>query len=528
MKKNTLLAAMLLMACSIANAQTWLNVKTANGKYHHFEVNESLELTWGEKMEKEEPAPGEAIDLGLPSGTLWASCNVGASTPEEFGSYFAWGETEEKDSFYWSNYKWCNGSEESLTKYCSLSKFGTPDYKYMLDPEDDVAHLKWGGDWRIPSEDELYELFNHCEFKRFRQKGTNGYKVIGPNGNFIFLPDAGSYWQSEYNKLDHGYWTSSLFIDDPTLVSFLNFDSHEVYKYSFASRVYGLPIRPVQGGNLISQALELSAESITMQVNDKTAILISYGRGNYIIESSDSAVAIASLSGNSLVVKALKAGTTTITLSDISTQQSASVAITVLSKESEGYEYVNLGLPSGTLWATCNIGANSPEEVGGYYAYGETEEKEIYDWDHYKWYDATTHTITKYCTQSEYGTVDGRTVLDPEDDVAHVKWGGNWRMPTQYEYLELITRCVNEWVTQNGVDGLRVTGPNGNSIFFPAANRHPSDANEERINNCYSSADVGTFYTITYIQFIFNNSEAYMGNECFRYIGCPVRPVIIK
>lgn len=134
-----------------------------------------------------------------------------------------------------------------------------------------------------------------------------------------------------------------------------------------------------------------------------------------------------------------------------------------------GHEYVDLGLPSGAKWATCNVGATKPEELGGYYAWGETEEKDVYMWKTYKWCTGTRNSMTKYCTNSSNGTVDNKTVLDPEDDVAHVNWGGTWRMPTSDELKELLDNCIWEWTELNGVNGYKVTGLNGNSIFFPAA-----------------------------------------------------------
>ena len=134
----------------------------------------------------------------------------------------------------------------------------------------------------------------------------------------------------------------------------------------------------------------------------------------------------------------------------------------------DGYEYVDLGL--SVKWATCNVGANSPEEYGSYYAWGETEEKSNYYWDTYKWCNGSSLKMTKYCTSSSYGTVDNKTVLDLEDDVAHVKWGGSWRMPTLEEQKELKNNCTWSWTTQNGVNGYKVTSKtNGNSIFLPAA-----------------------------------------------------------
>ena len=121
--------------------------------------------------------------------------------------------------------------------------------------------------------------------------------------------------------------------------------------------------------------------------------------------------------------------------------------------ESKGHEYVDLGLPSGLKWATCNVGANSPEEYGEYYAWGDTVTHD----------DGYGH---KYSTWMKGMCDIGGNV---QFDVARKKWGGNWRMPTEVEMKELIEKCTCEWVAQNGVDGYKVTGPNGNSIFLPAA-----------------------------------------------------------
>ncbi len=132
------------------------------------------------------------------------------------------------------------------------------------------------------------------------------------------------------------------------------------------------------------------------------------------------------------------------------------------------HEWVDLGLPSGTLWATCNVGADNPEDYGDYFAWGETTPKDVYNWSTYKWCNGTYKTLTKYCTRSDYGTVDKKTELDPEDDAAYVNWGSSWRMPTLDQQTELLTKCTWTWTTHNGVNGRQVTGPNGNSLFFPA------------------------------------------------------------
>ena len=124
--------------------------------------------------------------------------------------------------------------------------------------------------------------------------------------------------------------------------------------------------------------------------------------------------------------------------------------------------YIDLGLPSGTLWASCNVGANSPEEAGGYYAWGETDEKEDYNIE---------TSLTHYKHESNLlsrGIIDENGQLTASYDVATVKLGKNWRMPTELESQELFEHCTWEWTTLNGVDGSMVIGPNGNAIFFPA------------------------------------------------------------
>ena len=138
----------------------------------------------------------------------------------------------------------------------------------------------------------------------------------------------------------------------------------------------------------------------------------------------------------------------------------------------DNHEFVDLGLPSGTLWATCNIGAVNPEEYGSYFAWGETIPKNYYDWETYKWgyYEEDFYLmLTKYNTDNDYGSVDGLTELDSEDDAAYVNWGSSWRIPGKEQIKELCNSCSWQWSELNGVFGQLVTGPNGNTLFLPAA-----------------------------------------------------------
>ena len=186
-----------------------------------------------------------------------------------------------------------------------------------------------------------------------------------------------------------------------------------------------------------------------------------------------------------------------------------------------GHEYVDLGLPSGLKWATCNVGANSPEEYGDYFAWGETEPKTTYNWDSYKYYDGSNLTkLTKYTGN------DSKTELDPEDDAATVNWGGKWRMPTKEEQDELLNNCAWTWISQNGVNGYKVTGPNGNSIFLPAAGcMDEGTLNFAGLGGAYwsSSLDIDDLGNAYYVYFF--GLDDLDWEIDLRYYGLTVRPV---
>ena len=191
-----------------------------------------------------------------------------------------------------------------------------------------------------------------------------------------------------------------------------------------------------------------------------------------------------------------------------------------------GHEWVDLGLPSGTKWATCNVGATKPEAYGNYYAWGETETKGDYTWDTYKWCNGSYDTQTKYCTDSGYGTVDNKTVLDLADDAARANWGGAWRMPTDAEWTELRKNCTWTWTTLNGVNGYEVEGTNGNSIFLPAAGFRFIDdlSHAGSFGRCWSSSlDSGSPYDAWFVSFF--SVGVYRFSICRGY-GLSVRPVL--
>lgn len=328
------------------------------------------------------------VDLGLPSGTLWADRNVGADSPEDYGDYFAWGETEPKETYNLITYKWYFYSDENkyFTKYCTDSFLGIVDNNTVLDLEDDAAYKNMGKEWRMPTDEELGELNRECTWEWIIKNGINGYKVTGSNGNSIFLPAAGLRRNSDLAVvgITGVYWSSSLYDSDTPCAHDLFFTSNE-HNTTFYIRDEGRSVRAVAA---------VKKEAVP-EVNK-----------------------------------------------------------------------IDLGLPSGTLWADRNVGADSPEAYGDYFAWGETEPKEAYGWNTYKWCEGPNYTLTKYYDPDDpWGT----HVLDIEDDAAYVNMGVEWRMPTVDELNELVNKCTWTWTTLNGVNGYKVTGPNSNSIFLPAA-----------------------------------------------------------
>lgn len=184
----------------------------------------------------------QAVDLGL--SVKWANMNVGATTPEGYGNYYAWGETSTKETYNWDTYFDTNDGGNTFTKY------NNEGGKTVLDPEDDAAHVNWGGSWRMPTKAEWQELEDNCTWTWTTQNGINGYKVTsnkaGYTDKFIFLPAAGS--RSEYDLDGVGsygyYWSSSLSEDYSDYAWYLNFHSggHDLH---LSSRYYGQSVRPV-------------------------------------------------------------------------------------------------------------------------------------------------------------------------------------------------------------------------------------------------------------------------------------------
>lgn len=244
--KKILIAVLSL--CFISSiAQTKMIVKMEDGSYTDFLTSEIDSIYYSNTA----PTPKEEhsyVDLGLPSGTLWATMNLGAKSDSDFGSYFAWGETEPKNNFMWNSYKWCDGTNDVMTKYNTKSDYGNVDNLKILLSEDDAATVMWGDGWRTPTSSEMAELRDNCTWTYTTIDYTKGYKVTGPNGSSIFLPAGGE--NSGVDGLSYVgylgyYWTSTLHTGLPYYALRLTFGSTS-YTVSYTGRFCGHTIRPVR------------------------------------------------------------------------------------------------------------------------------------------------------------------------------------------------------------------------------------------------------------------------------------------
>ncbi len=471
------------------------------------------------------------VDLGLPSGTLWSTCNVGADTPEGYGDYFAWGETSAKSNYNWNTYSWCNGSSSTLTKYCNNSSYGYngfTDNLLTLDASDDAATANWGSAWRMPTYDELNELMTNCTITWTTQNGVNGQLFTGTNGNSIFLPAAGDHNNSSLNSDGYGgrYWSSSIDENHPYYAWYLRFASdYDCYMYDYGQRYSGHSVRPV----LATNAPTVTTYTVTFDANGGSGTMLpqtfregmaqtlranTFTRTNYTFagwNTDANGSGTAYTNGQSITI-------------------SANMTLYAQWDTLSDHAYVDLGLPSGTLWATCNVGAYSPEEYGDYFAWGETSVKSNYSWNTYSWCNGSNSTLTKYCNDASYGYngyTDNLTVVQTSDDAATANWGTNWRMPTLAELNELISNCVVRWTIQNGVSGGLFTGTNGNTIFIPAAGYLDGSnlVNSGSYGYLWSSllytSSSDHAYRIAFSSGSGNTANTYEG----RYYGFSVRPV---
>lgn len=408
-------------------------------------VNNDLQpVTSPMKPEPKRPETGTTgghawVDMGLPSGTLWATCNIGATSPEQPGGHYAWGEVATKSSYTESN-----------------SKTHDQDvWEISNDKSSDVAAAKWGNGWRMPTNVEFAELLRYSNAKYEKVGGRYAHVITSViNGRSIVLPAAGfKDGTSTSNATTCGnYWTSTA---DGFTGAFSYHYGAALGEMGGASRYYGNSVRAV-----LSKSDHIDCPA---------------------------------------------------------------------SGETNGHAWVDLGLPSGTKWATCNIGAEYPDANGLYFQWGEP--KDVFT------------PVRKRNKLNENRDIKDITA-NPAYDAATAQWGDGWQTPTKAQLVELANNCDWEVVTMSGSRGLRVTSRiNGNWVFLPAAGIYstalslqwsdfPSEDNEQWhywTSSVEPYLDWGVAYD-SYALRIFNQEDGFIRPDVFgveRNHARPIRPVYV-
>ena len=537
MKKLFTLFTLVMLLASTTMAQIKLYVHKSDGTRTEFVASEIDSITFSETNTPNNPLPDdeededdvvydiEAVDLGLSSGILWASCNLGSKNnkPEGYGDYFAWGETSPKDSYTYNNYIWNTQNKYKNKSYIEL--------------EDDAARSIWGELWRIPLKEELEELVEECTWTWITQNGVAGYEVQGPNGNTIFLPAAGMNYSADpvdigtiaIYRSNYKYGqTFNLHLSENKVSTFAEMDAH-----------HGLSIRPVCNQFYFPYILyfnsnggEGTMERIEFETSEyKTLPKCSFTYEGYKFVgwnttsdgsgTSYSDMSQITYSGNSVLYAQWE---------ELGEGEEGDDE---LGKDEETVEFEAVDLGLSVKWANMNIGAKNVGQDGSHFAWGEVETKKQgkYTWNSYK-YGTSANYMTKYCTDSNYGEVDGKDILEKSDDVANAVLGGDWRMPTKEEFSELLTKCTITWENS---DNLRFTGPSGNYILLPMAGFIKDDSTLKNDGDCgyywtTSLSDVKSTQAVDVI-FIESEMESFEilglnnGNRC---CGLSVRPVLPK
>lgn len=500
-----------------ATTSNWqMRTKTTEGKVDMYDVEKVVEVEYEQTdviLDLEETnrqgvsvtgkmAGRTYVDLGLPSGLLWATYNVGADLPTECGDYFAWGETTPKEEYNWDTYKWNKGTSTNptMTKYYLISATVVGRYydKTELENQDDAAFVNWGEDWHMPTKEEIQELLNGCDWKIANDFGGTGIVgVIGTskvNNNVIFFPASGLMEEkdTEYVGSLCMFWSSTLreSADDKGEygVSFEDFLSlgESAAGLGFMDRYSGACVRGVTISkftvNFYTQDSVLIESQVVKLNQTATAPKMEDVPGFYFVGWNDSSFLKVQGDINTYVV-----------YEDVSTFKPTTIYGVTVDGKVNGHAYVDLGLPSGTKWAICNVGADIPTESGDGFAWGEVNPKEIY-------------------LENNYTVAEDDTIMTPDKDAATVNWGDDWSMPSRTMWIELVNNC--SWEIVDNFNGTGVSGNlgtskiNGKKIFFP-----------------YNSFWLSTIYRAPYVYSVYARNISEL-NRVNRYNGYNVRGVV--
>lgn len=467
---------------------------------------------------KADPLNYPFVDLGL--SVAWAAYDVGAHEIGEEGERYAWGETTPKSEYTQENYKWF---DYHVPAHYDNGNWIPPLVYYKknhIDPQDDVAHVKWGGDWRMPTEEEVEELREKCRCQLITFNGKPAYLVTGPNGATAIFPDgAGSWWCNGYWE-GGGYWGNF-----SELSYFMGKD--KIYSSSTHDRYEGLFVRPVMPGGqddpylkvdqdeiFIGSATEIHVESNTFWTAECSADWVTLSEKSSV---GNKKLRITTTQNNST---SLRDAILTISHGNIKKRIYIYQKGNKQTANNKYHSYVNLGL--SVVWGATNLGANKPSEGGDYYAWGETKPKRSNTWDSYKF-------GTSYKDFYKYNEQDKKKILDQFDDAAKAVWEGNWRMPLYTEWNELCNSCTWDWDEEKQC--AIVTGPNGNFILLPAVGYCYNSEEPHLVGNGYYwSNQTGDGYDAFCLTFRHNSQNkqrpiSFGDYELTRVFALSVRPI---
>ena len=513
------------------------------------------------------PHEMEFVDMG--QGVLWATRNIGAAKPSDFGYYYAWAEIEPKEFYSWNDYRYCSFPQQNgMDKYTAEGmshQFLKADYLDRLEPMDDIASVVSGGKWRMPTADDFKELILNSKYETVIVDGIKGIrftsKVPGFEDRSIFMPFAGCMNGDEPKdsgselyvwSATAGRGTQGVYLDTRSAQDGRYYDASLIDRNhpiadekraqpnlaSMESRFVGMSVRPVKSpGDDMFASLSFGYEHLDMHYGQITKAEVKMMPSNRPVNDMN----VTWGSSNPDVAAVAEGYLTAVGQGNciITAESGGKKAELAVSVSLPVPEPVDLGL--SVMWASANLGASLPDEPGGYFMWGETSPKAgLYTGDKYKFGQYTDQTTKYNFYASNWGgskyPLDYKESLDPEDDAAMVLLGDGWRMPTADELWELKTKCtweakyVEDTIEYNVDDTVElwferillgyvitsnVPGYEGRSIYLPAAG-YISD-----YISAFSSGLVnkGTAY---YWTSTLNQS---IGNIGRRFHGASIRPV---
>lgn len=435
----------------------------------------------------------EFVDLGICNGLKWATMNVGATKPEEKGQHFAWGEVDINGKSAWNdvNYRYSRTAGKMYTKYITRTKFA--DHKYTLEPSDDAAQVNWGGAWRMPTAAEFDSLLVLCTWKQDTINGIAGFTVTGQRPGFensrIFLPFTGARDQSSIlNETSTGYyWSSSTLYGAPTSSKGIAISS-EYHTQTFYFRYYGQAVRPVfLPGEVLAESIELDKEYLSMPINGGSfqlhATISPANVSNKDIKFDSSNISVAKVDETTGEVTPVGKGVCNIlAITTDGTSKTDFCTVTIVDTHTSGHNYVDLGICGGLKWATTNVGAEHPEDLGMLLT----------------WKDANA-----------------------------INWGEGWRLPTAAELDTLRNRCNWQWSEMNGVKGYKISADYLlDTLFLPAAGIEKDGVMSGRgTKGDYWSANLLPGFSKAAAGLGFDDNKYYWNYNILE-TRCSVRPVI--